>query len=285
MSFNRTATLSLLLAGTLAAASVAEDRQALATPGADTAILSGSAALSDTDKEAFLRTAEIRDRETLPVGVTQPQRASLHDGTFQHHAHIQTVDISRDPNGPFRHFRDCYKYNVAAYRLASLLGFDRVPVSVERKIGSKKAAVTWWVDDVAMMEGERDEEGIQAPDPADFDHQMWQVRIFSQFIHNTDLNPGNVLITNGWKLWLIDFTRAFRVDHQIDRAELVGRICRSLYRAMRDLDEELLLAELRPHLTEPEVEALLAGRDEIVEYYEEQVASRGEAAVFCDEIH
>ena len=212
-------------------------------------------------------------------------RASLDDGSFQHQAHIQTVDISRDPNGPFRNFRDSYKSNIAAYRLASLLGFDRVPVSVERKIGEEAAAVTWWVDDVAMMEVDREKRGIQPPDPAAFDHEMWQVRIFSQLTHNTDLNPGNVLITDDWKLWLIDFTRAFRVDHEIDRAELAGPICRSLYRAMRDVDEELLLAELRPHLTDPEIEALLAGRDEIVEYYEEQVASRGEAAVFCDEIH
>jgi hypothetical protein len=285
VSFNRTATLSLLLAGAFAAASVAEDPQSSATPGAGTATLSGPGALSDTDKEVFLRTAEIQDRETVPIGVTKPQRARLDDGTFQHDAHIQTVDISRDPDGPFRHFRDCYKYNVAAYRLATLLGFDRVPVSVERKIGKKKAAVTWWVDDVAMMEVEREDEDIQAPDPADFDHQMWQVRIFSQLVHNTDLNPGNVLITNDWKLWLVDFTRAFRVDHQIDRAELAGRICRSLYRAIHDLEEELVRAELQPHLTEPEIEVVLKGRDEIVAHYDEQVAARGEAAVFCDEIH
>ena len=274
MSFSRTATLSLLLGGALAAASVAEDPQALALVRED------AAALSDTDKEAFLRTAEIGEMKTVEIGVTEPKQARLDDGTFQHDAQIQTVDKSWDPNGPFRHFRDYYQFNIAAYRLASLLGFDRVPVSVERTVRGEDVAVTWWVDDVAMMEVERENGGIQPPDPADFDHQMWQVRIFSQLVHNTDLNPANIVITKDWTLWLVDFTRAFRVDQQIDRAEL-GRICRRFFQAIRDLDEEVVRAELRPHLTEPEIEVVLKGRDEIVAYYDEQVASRGEASVFC----
>jgi hypothetical protein len=279
MSSSRTATLSLLLAGTLAASFVAEGPQALAT------VREGAAPLTNADKEAFLRTAEPLGWETLPVGITQSIRARLDDGTFQHDVHVQTADVHHDPNGPFRNFRDSYKYNIAAYRLASLVGFERAPVSVERMVGEEEAAVTWWVDDVAMMEVEREEEGIEPPDPADLDHQLWQVSIFSQLALNTDLNPGNVLITNDWKVWVIDFTRAFRIDHEIERDELGGRIDRSLYRSMRELDEELLLAELQPQLTRPEIEALLRGRDEVVEHFDKQVASRGEAAVFCDEAH
>jgi hypothetical protein len=279
MSFSRTATLSLLLSGTLAVASVTADSQAPAPVRGD------APALSDTDKEAFLRTAEIGDMRTVPIGVTKPKRARLDDGTIQHDAQIQTIDRSWDPNGPFANFRDYYKFNIAAYRLALLVGFDRVPVSVERTVEGEKAAVTWWVDDVTMMEVEREENGIQPPDPDDFDHQMCQLRIFSQLIHNTDLNPGNVLITSDWKLWLIDFTRAFRVGQEIDRSELAGRICRPFYRAIRDLDEEVVRAELRPHLTEPEIEVVLAGRDEIVAHFDEQAASRGETVVFCDEPH
>ena len=279
MSFRRTVTLSLLLAGSQAASYVTAGSQALAT------VTDGAAALTNAEKETFLRTAKPLDWETLPVGSTQSIRARLDDGTFQHDVHVQTVDVHHDPNGPFRNFRDSYKYNIAAYRLASLVGFDRVPVSVERDIGDEEAAVTWWVDDLAMMEVEREEEGIEPPDPADFDHQIEQVVIFSQLALNTDLNPGNVLITNDWKVWVIDFTRAFRIDHEIERDELGGRIDRSLYRGMRELDEKLLLAELQPQLTRPEIEALLRGRDEVVEHFDKQVASRGEAAVFCDEAH
>jgi len=275
MSFSRTAALSLVLAGALAAASVAEDPQAPAT------VREGAAPLTSAEKETFLRTARPLDWETLPVGSTQSIRAVLDDGTFQHDVHVQTVDVHHDPNGPFRNFRDSYKYNIAAYRLASLVGFDRVPVSVARMVGDEEAAVTWWVDNLAMMEVERAEEGIQPPDPADFEHQISQVVIISQLALNTDLNPGNVLITNDWKVWVIDFTRAFRVDHEIERDELSGRIDRSLYQAIRDLDEETLLAELQPHLNREEIEAVLRGRDELIEYYDEQVASKGEAAVFC----
>ena len=279
MSLNRTAILSLLLSSTLAAASVAARQQALAPVREDALVL------SNADKEVFLRNAEIGEMTIVEIGVTKPKRACLDDGTLQHDAQIQTIDRSWDPNGPFANFRDYYKFNIAAYRLASLLGFERVPVSVERTVEGEKAAVTWWIDDVAMMELEREEGGIQPPDPADFDHQMWQVRIFSQLVHNTDLNPANIVITDDWKLWLIDFTRAFRVDQQIDRAELAGRICRRYFQAIRDLDEEVVRAELGPHLTEREIEVVLKGRDEIVAHFDEQAAARGETAVFCDEAH
>jgi hypothetical protein len=257
--------LSLLLAGSPAGAS-----DVAGTP-------------SDLDREAFLLSASIRDMETLPVGCTEPAKAILDDGATAHPAHIQTVDVYRDP--PFDYMRDSYKFNVAAYRLARLLGFDRVPVSVERTVGGESAAVTWWIDDVAMMEKERADAAIEPPDPADFDHQMQQVRIFSQLVHNTDLNPGNVLITEDWRVWVVDFTRAFRVGHELEREELGGRIDRSLYAAMRDLDREAVVAELSPYLTEPEIDVVMAGREQVVAYYDEQIAANGESAVLCDDVH
>jgi len=266
MRISHASILSLLLAAGPAAASDAANGTA-----------------SPLDQETFLRTASIRDMETLPVGCTKPTRAVLDDGSQAHPAHIQTVDVQQDP--PFDYMRDSYKFNVAAYRLSRLLGFDRVPVSVERTVGDEKAAVTWWIDDVAMMEKEREEAGIEPPDPADFEHQMQQVRIFSQLVHNTDLNPGNVLITGDWKVWVVDFTRAFRVGHELEREELGGRIDRGLYFAMRDLDRDAVVAELGPYLTEAEIDVVMAGRDQVLAYYDEQIAANGEAAVLCDEVH
>jgi serine/threonine-protein kinase RIO1 len=136
-----------------------------------------------------------------------------------------------------------------------------------------------------MMEKERTDAGIEPPDPADFEHQMQQVRIFSQLVHNTDLNPGNILITEDWKVWVVDFTRAFRVGHELEREELGGRIDRSLYTAMRDLDRETVVAQLSPYLTEAEIEVVMAGSDQVVAYYDEQIAAKGAAAVLCDEVH
>jgi hypothetical protein len=52
-------------------------------------------------------------------------------------------------------FKDTYRYNIAGYRVAKLIGLTTVPMSVERTVEGKVAAVTWWVDDVQMDEKER----------------------------------------------------------------------------------------------------------------------------------
>ena len=73
--------------------------------------------------------------------------------------HIQTVDIAKPVFEAGRNtelnFKDTYRYNIAGYRVAQLLGLTTVPMSVERDVDGKMAAVTWWVDDVQMDEKER----------------------------------------------------------------------------------------------------------------------------------
>ena len=48
--------------------------------------------LSDAAKEEFLLRARIVSRQTLWVGVTESERATLSDGRLTHDAHIQTID-------------------------------------------------------------------------------------------------------------------------------------------------------------------------------------------------
>ena len=61
-------------------------------------------------------------------------------------------------------FRDTWKFNVAAYRLARILEIDMVPPSIERKVNGKSAAVTWWLDN-CMMESDRVKKKLEAPSP------------------------------------------------------------------------------------------------------------------------
>jgi hypothetical protein len=48
-----------------------------------------------------------------------------------------------------------YKFNIAGYRLARLIGIENTPVYIERKVGGKTCSVSWWVDDVMMDEADR----------------------------------------------------------------------------------------------------------------------------------
>jgi len=236
--------------------------------------------------ERFLLGAQIVELEELRVGITRSRRAVLDDGSRRHRAHVQTIDVVDDrhlgrPRG-YR-FRDSYRYNVAASIVDEMLGLGMVPVSVERRVGGRRAAVTWWVDDVMMMERDRIEGGIEPPRPGEWADQMGQAKVFSAWIANDDFNATNMLITEDWKLWLIDFTRAFRLEETtaLDPQRL-PMLDRRVYRALRDLDETTMRMRLGDVLYKPEIAALLKRRNALVELYAARVEELGEAAVICD---
>jgi hypothetical protein len=236
--------------------------------------------------ERFLASAEIVSLRPLSEGVTNTVRATFSNGSLTHDAQIQQVDISK-PSYPTAkgwelNFRDYWGYNVAAYRLSRLLNLDRVPVSVRREIDGKGAAVTWWIDAVLMTEKTRFLTKVRPPDVEAWNRQMYIVRVFDQLIYNTDRNLGNLVITEDWKIWMIDHTRAFRLHNKPeDPAKLV--LCeRGLLEAMRRLDGITLSRQLGEYLTSYEIEALLARRDRIVEHFDRQIDQRGEEKVLFD---
>ena len=242
--------------------------------------------LTPAEMEEFLRTAKILERRTIPVGVTAPQRATLSDGSLTHDAQIQPVDIFmlefQTSRGREMNFRDSWKFNIAAYRLDRILELNMIPMSVERRVDNKPAAVTWWLDDVLMTENDRVKKKVQPPDPAAWDKLVDIMRVFDELISNFDRNQGNIAITKDWKLWMIDHTRAFRGLKGLSNPQTLKRCERKLLAGMRALNEEVLTRELTPYLNRDQVRGLLGRRDRIVKLFDEQIATKGEAAVLYD---
>src|SRR5688500_2567970 len=95
-------------------------------------------ALTPEQMELFLTQARIVSMRDAGIGTTNSRRATLSDGTFTHDAHVQVVD---DAKAVFQagaatelNFKDSYRFNIAGYRLARLLGLDNVPMSVQRRV-------------------------------------------------------------------------------------------------------------------------------------------------------
>jgi hypothetical protein len=199
--------------------------------------------LTRQEIEEFLRNARVIQVKSISTGITGTQRATLDDGKLRHDAHIQTVDISKTSfqtaRGTELNFRDCYKFNMAAYELDRLLELDMVPPSVERKVGGHMAAVTWWIDD-SMMELERTKKKIEPPNLLLWNQQMYLCRVFDQLIYNTDDNLGNVLITKDWKIWLIDHTRSFRLMKNLENSKNLVQCDRKLLTKLREMNKEAL---------------------------------------------
>jgi hypothetical protein len=239
--------------------------------------------LSPEEMEAFLLKARVSGVRDAGSGVTGSRRATLSDGQLTHDVHIQTVDIAQQVFEAGRNtelnFKDTYRYNIAGYRVARLIGLTTVPMSVERSIEGKVAAVTWWVDDVKMDEKERMKTKDLGPDPVRTNKQIQIMRIWDELIQNRDRNQGNILWTHDWTLWLIDHTRAFRLDHNLRRPEQLSRCDRSLLERLRAITPESLAQAVGMSLTRQEQEALLMRRNQIIKHYDDRIARLGEPVV------
>ncbi len=245
--------------------------------------------LTRTEQEDYLRKAEVKDRRALAEGVTESSRYTLEMDGFRHDAHFQKIDESKTSfesrRGPEMNFKDSWKFNVAAYELAKVLGIDdMIPPSVERKHGGSTGAFTWWIDDVMMDEKKRMREKITPPDLREWNQQMWVVRVFDQLIFNTDRNLGNLIITKDWKLWMIDHTRAFRARTDLLNPKNLTNCDRKLLARLRELDKPTLEKRLRPYLNGLEIDGVLARARAIVKLFDAAIKEKGEEAVLYNRV-
>jgi hypothetical protein len=243
-------------------------------------------ALSDEEMERFLLKAKVGKTKGIKKGVTGSLQATLTDGKITHDAHIQTVDERKqqfvgDKGGVEFDFRDSWEFNIAGYRIDRLIGMNLVPVSVQRNHGYSPAAFTWWLDDVKMDEEERlarkkanekakeeQKKEAEPPDVEKWNQQMQMVRVFDELIGNVDRNLGNLVITNDWRVWPIDHTRAFRTNKQLKTPANVTRADRAVFERMKALDKETLKKAVGKHLSTFQIDAILARRDAIVKRLE-----------------
>src|SRR5438094_4113382 len=139
--------------------------------------------LTKEQMRQFLLTAKVVKSEQSKKGITNPWRLTLTDGTVTHDASFQSIDASFQSidehkptmqlaSGTELNFVDSYKYNIAAYQLAELLGLDDlVPVYVERKWKGDTGSLSWWLP-VKMDEVERHKQKLTPPDSDAWNHQM-----------------------------------------------------------------------------------------------------------------
>jgi hypothetical protein len=237
---------------------------------------------SDAEIERFLKQAKVVKTKGTKKGVTDSTQATMSDGTMTHDAHIQTIDEAkrefRSTMGVELDFRDSWTFNVAAYKLDRLIGLNMVPVSVPGHYRSQRAALTWWIDDVMMDEGDRMKKKIEPPADVkqSWNRQMQLMRIFDELIANTDRNLGNIVYTKDWRLWPIDHTRAFRKHTTLKHASYVTRCDRAVFERLKALDRPTLKKELGEYLDDGHIKGILARRDLIVKKLE----SLGPSALF-----
>lgn len=247
------------------------------------AVAADDPSLTKDQIKQFLLTAKVVNSRDAKKGITHTQRLTLSDGTVTHDASFQTVDEHKVMKqlgiGSEMNFVDSYKYNIAAYALAELLGMDdMLPVYVERKWGGHVGSLSWWLP-VKMDEVERHQQKLTAPDADAWNNQMYKIRVFDQLVYDTDANLTNVLIGEDWQIWRIDFTRAFRLNKDLRDPKDLVRCDRQLLEKLKALDGNALTEKTNHYLTKDEVKAVMARRDKIVAQFQKLIAEKGEGEV------
>ena len=236
----------------------------------------------------FLKTAKIVRSRSTSKGVTAPKRLTLTNGTITNDAVFQSVDESKmvqQLSGGGRgsttemNFVDSYRYNLAAFALAELLGLEyMMPVYVERRWAGAMGSVGWWVTTL-MDEGERLKNRVQPPNPTDWNYQMYRMRVFTALVRDTDRNLTNVLITPDWKVMMIDFSRAFRLQAELMHNKDLARMDRKLMTKLEALDRGSVKAAVGDWLTSSELDAVIKRRDLLVAHFKGLIAQLGEDKV------
>jgi len=242
--------------------------------------------LNNEEIKKFLLTAKIVNFKESKKGITAPKRLTLSDGVRTHDASFQAIDeqktVMQLASGKTEmNFVDSYKYNLAAYRLAEMLGLeDIVPVYVERKWEGKTGSLSWWLP-VQMDEADRLKQKIPIPDAATdtWNKQMYKIRVFDALVYDNDPNLTNVLVSQDWKPWRIDFTRAFRLSKDLRDPKDLVRCDRALLEKLKALNTERVTQQTKSYLTKSAVQALMARRDKIVETFQKLIAQKGENEV------
>jgi hypothetical protein len=232
----------------------------------------------------FLQTAEVIKSKQAGKGTTHPWRLTLSNGAITHDASFQAIDIHKaemklESGRTEIDFNDSYRFNIAAYELAELVGLgDMLPVYVERKWQGKSGSISWWLP-VKMDEAERLEKKIEVPDSDKWNKQMYRVRVFDELVYDADPNLTNVLIGEDWTVWRVDFSRAFHKNKELRAPKNLVKCDRDLFEKLKALNADELTEKTKRYLVKEEVKAVMARRDKIVATFQTLIAQKGEKEI------
>jgi len=240
----------------------------------------------DAILKEILREADVVERKNLPVGVTDPIRVTLKYDDLEFHAIFRFVDtvydrVRMDDGRVRRNLKDSCHFEPAAYELAKLLHIDSVPPAVGRRIGNDNGSLQIWVYD-AIMEDERIEKEMRAPDRTAWTRQVQSMYLFDALIGNDDRTQQNILIDKNWKIWLIDHTRAFYAGAEAPFLSKVIYVERNFWEALQALDEARLTAVLDEYLTGSEIDQILERRERVIAHIQGLIDTRSEGAVIYE---
>lgn len=240
--------------------------------------------------EEFLETAEIVEQEQMKTreAVTEPWVLTLEKEGITRRA------IWKNPEGRLRGFLENWKWEIAAYRLDKYLGLQMVPPTVEKRFRGNRGSCQLWIENVKTLRV-IEEEKIQKPSYKiyPFNQALYLQRAFDNLIANEDRHLNQFLVTDDWRMILIDHSRTFRTSGKFTKSliydekfkegpRLMSSLPRDLYEKMKSLTTEVIREVVGEYLTDKEIETTLMRRDLIMEWVENRIKQMGEDQVLYE---
>jgi hypothetical protein len=224
--------------------------------------------------EEFMRGAAVIewDRPLNPrLAVTNPYRLLLDKDGIRRHGWWKNVE------GRPKGFKDYWRCEVAAYELDKLLGLNMVPPVVEKRFQQFRGALSLEMEGSVFRELE--ERGEHRPPPRfrySWNRTLYVRRTWDNLLGNPDRNAGDMIVTEDWRVYLIDHSRAFptsdrlvlRPNRKYTDGEPVKALPEQFVRKLERLDYDTVKKAVGDYLTNGEVEALLKRRDKMMKEFE-----------------
>ena len=229
-------------------------------------------AMSDEQLEEFMHTAKIVSVETIDTGITNPKRVRQSENGLTNDAVFKYEDtnpgIEKRAKYITRRYNDSdrYVYDVAAYKLDRMLGWEMVPTAVIAEVEGDEGALSDWVEN-AINERDRLEKKLSFEGYCKQQEQYRLRFIFDILIHNDDRNLTNILWTkDDFMMKFIDHSLAFRTTKKRPKQykKVTLQVSDLLESRLRSLTEENLSSELSDYLHPRQIEGILARRDLIL---------------------
>jgi hypothetical protein len=239
--------------------------------------------------EDFLRTAKIVGQEQIKgaQAVTEPWILTMEKDGVQRQALWKNV-LGEKVGG----YKETWKGEIAAYLLSRHLGLHMVPATVEREFRGDRGSCQIWIDSWNTLETILSKK-LKTPGPKvnGFFRALFLQRAFDNLISNEDRHQRNYLITEDWRMILIDHSRSFRTtkkfttkliyDEKFKEGPnfIMAELPRALVDAMKALTPEGIRQVVGEYLTDEEIKATMARRDLIIAWLDKRIAELGEAKV------
>jgi len=238
--------------------------------------------------EDFLQNAEIvaeeqpfSDREA----VTKPWRLTLEKDGVTKNA------LWKNCEGRMRGFVENWRWEIAAYLLDKHLGLNMVPPTVEKRFQNNRGSCQLWVD-AKMSLKDKYEQDIKTPSYKVFpwNRALYLQRAFDNLIANEDRHQNQYLITEDWRMILIDHSRSFRTSGKFAKKliydekykegpRLMKQLPRTFVEKLKALDAGIIKGMVGEYLTDKEIEYILIRRDLIIDWLEKEIKKEGEDKV------